>query len=96
MNFDDSSARAHGICDDFRSLVSYCSRKCKKAAYKTHKKSCAASANLRNQMDNDPAIEERNHDLSEWLSYWRPHLYTMGIYAMDLANHPGNRLATHV
>jgi len=33
--------------------------------------------------------------LSDWLGYWRLELHKFGILAMDLSNHPRDRLATH-
>ena len=76
-------------------MVCYCSRTCQKAAWKTHKKSCATTANLRAQMEADEDVRELNNDLSTWLGYWRAHLHMFSLSALDLANHPPDRLATH-
>lgn len=34
--------------------------------------------------------------MSKWLACWRGTLFKYGMMAMDLANHPHDRLATHV
>ncbi|GJE92286.1 hypothetical protein PsYK624_084400 [Phanerochaete sordida] len=42
------------------------------------------------------STEEYVHAFNKWLDRWRGHLYEQAIFAMDLANHPPDRLATHV
>ncbi|CAL1707227.1 unnamed protein product [Somion occarium] len=39
---------------------------------------------------------ELNHALNEWLNFWRMLIHNIGVVAMDLGNHPDDRLATHV
>ena len=44
----------------------------------------------------NPAGENQLDGISKWLSYWRGTLFDFALYAMDLANHPRDRMATHM
>ncbi|KAG2099108.1 hypothetical protein BD769DRAFT_1008092 [Suillus cothurnatus] len=74
-------------------LVRYCSKECQVASWKTHKLRC--NQNLRESLANDPASNALNTALSKWINNWRDELHNWAIWAMDLANSPPDRLATH-
>lgn len=76
------------------SFVKYCSRDCQKAAWPTHKQSCLVA------VDFHKTIKERGNEefvvaFNKWLDCWRGTFFDMALSAMDLANHPPDRLATH-
>ena len=77
-------------------MVQYCSKDCQRAAWKTHRKACQTGLVHRQLVENDDATAELNRALNKWLKYWRMFIHTMGVIVMDLANHPPDRLATHV
>lgn len=75
-------------------FVKYCSRDCQKAAWPTHKQSCLVA------VDFHKTIKERGNEefviaFNKWLDCWRGTFFDMALSAMDLANHPPDRLATH-
>jgi len=76
-------------------LSRYCSRECQKKAWKTHKASCNTTANMLANLVNDPEGRSLNDTFSRWLNSWKPILYGYALDALDLANHPADRLATH-
>jgi hypothetical protein len=75
------------------SLVRYCSKECQVAAWRTHKQRC--SSTLRESLVNDPGANALNTALSKWINNWRFELHNWAVWAMDLANNPQDRLATH-
>ncbi|KIJ67777.1 hypothetical protein HYDPIDRAFT_107272 [Hydnomerulius pinastri MD-312] len=75
-------------------LVRYCSKECQVASWKTHKLRCSTS--LRDSLAKDPEGNALNTQLSKWINNWRDQLHTWALWAMDLTNHPPDRLATHL
>jgi hypothetical protein len=76
------------------SLVRYCSKECQVASWKrTHKLRCSPS--LRESLAKDPEGHALNTALSKWINNWRDELHNWALWAMDLANNPEDRLATH-
>jgi len=75
-------------------LVRYCSKECQVASWKrTHKLRCSPS--LRESLAKDPEGHALNTALSKWINNWRDELHNWALWAMDLANNPEDRLATH-
>ncbi|KAF8135426.1 hypothetical protein EV363DRAFT_1415316 [Boletus edulis] len=74
-------------------LVRYCSKECQVAAWKAHKPRCTSS--LRESLAKDPEANALNTALSKWINNWRFELHNWAVWAMDLANNPEDRLATH-
>ncbi|KAI9569653.1 hypothetical protein HD554DRAFT_2171095 [Boletus coccyginus] len=74
-------------------LVRYCSKECQVAAWKTHKQRCTST--LPTSLAKDPEASILNTALSKWINNWRFELHNWAVWAMDLANNPEDRLATH-
>ena len=47
-------------------------------------------------LDEDTELRELNEKVDTWLRYWRPQLFNYAFNAINLANNPRDRLATHV
>ncbi|KAK7685180.1 hypothetical protein QCA50_011543 [Cerrena zonata] len=77
-------------------MVQYCSKTCQKAAWKFHKKACMTGANHQRDVAENEETAELNYELNKWLKFWRMYIHNLGVQVMDLANHPPDRLATHV
>ncbi|KAH7924245.1 hypothetical protein BV22DRAFT_1035302 [Leucogyrophana mollusca] len=73
-------------------LVRYCSKECQVASWKTHKSRCTP----RESYAQDPTSHALNTALSRWINNWRDELHNWCLWAFDLANHPADRLATHI
>ncbi|GJE92285.1 zinc finger MYND domain-containing protein [Phanerochaete sordida] len=76
-------------------FVRYCSHACQKAAWPMHKHAC----DMATTFYQDPAehgMAGYIDAFNKWLDCWRGTIFAQGIYALDLANHPPDRLATHV
>jgi len=74
-------------------LVRYCSRDCQKKSWPTHKRFCSSEA--LDILAQDPALEIVHDALSKWIYYWRETLHRWSLWALDLPNHPEDRLSTH-
>ena len=69
-------------------LTRYCSRECQKSAWKAgHKLSCGRASGT--DQPGSPA-------LSKWVEEWKGALMSWSCWAMDLTNHPRDRLASHM
>jgi len=69
-------------------LTRYCSRECQKSAWKAgHKLSCGRASGT--DQPGSPA-------LSKWVEEWKGALMSWSCWAMDLTNHPRDRLASHI
>lgn len=62
-----------------------------------HRRACAVGSTTRQELaETNPQAHDEVTAIGKWLTYWRPTLFEYGLYAMDLANHPPERLATHM
>ncbi|KAH9855077.1 hypothetical protein C2E23DRAFT_816713 [Lenzites betulinus] len=88
-------------------LVTYCSKECREISWKrSHKKTCKLSPHLFDA-DGKPKAEASefgspewvqakvDKELSKWLEYWRRVFCMYATIALDLANHPPERVVTH-
>ncbi|KAF7793898.1 hypothetical protein EIP86_005020 [Pleurotus ostreatoroseus] len=74
-------------------LVKYCSKECQRAAWPAHKTRCILGSAVTRDMG--AADEEFSTAMSKWMNCWRGTLALFCVPAMDLPNHPPNRLSTH-
>jgi hypothetical protein len=91
-----SSARGSRTTDrqlTLPSMVRYCSKECQKVAWITHKNCCSSA--LRDSLANDSAQAATNTALSKWVNHWRDSLHQWSIWALNMPNHPRDRLSTH-
>lgn len=62
-----------------------------------HKRSCGVASSTRQELaETQPEVDDEVTAIGKWLTYWRPTLFEYGLNAMDLANNPHNKLATHM
>ncbi|KAI0074651.1 hypothetical protein K474DRAFT_1516669 [Panus rudis PR-1116 ss-1] len=74
-------------------FVKYCSRDCQKAAWPTHKRGC--SDRFQKTLAVNKTAAQVNRDITTWLDFWRNSVTYWALIAMDLANSPRDKLATH-
>lgn len=77
-------------------LAQYCSKECQRKAWPTHKKSCKTDATATSVAKDDPVGEVLAIMTDKWLAQWSRTILDVAILAMDLANSPRDKLATHV
>jgi len=92
-------------------LVTYCSKECQTASWKaSHKYNCKIHPSLASPDDPDKPVSKADRPkkftqewidlevdkaLSRWLQLWRSCFQTWTCIALDLANHPPERVLTH-
>ncbi|KAF8951913.1 hypothetical protein BDZ97DRAFT_1656283 [Flammula alnicola] len=92
-------------------LVTYCSKECQAISWKaSHKQNCKIHPSIASPTDPDKPVSkaerpkkstpewvdlEMDRALSRWLQLWRSCFRSWTIIALDLANHPPERVMTH-
>jgi len=82
------------LCSHCR-MVRYCSKDCQKAAWPTHKLRCKTGNAYLEALAQDKKTKALNASFTKWLNCWRATIQNVSLSALDLANHPHDRLATH-